>query len=74
MAMMFGKIEDFDGDKEWFLHIERLEHFFAANSKVEEAKKKSILLSVIGAFSYKLLRSLIAPNKPNDRSLLPWWR
>ena len=65
MAMIFGKIEDFDGDKEWRLYIE---HFFAANSIVEEAKKKSIFFSVIGASSYKLLRSLIAPDKPNDKS------
>ena len=40
MAMMFGKIEDFDGDKEWFLHIERLEHFFSSKFKSGGSKEE----------------------------------
>ena len=44
MAMIFGKIEDFDCDKEeWRHYIERLELLIAANSVVEKMKKSIFL-------------------------------
>ena len=38
-------------------YIERLQHYFIAN---EESKKRSSLLTVCGATTYKLIRSLIS--------------
>ena len=71
MAVTFGRIEEFDGNKEdWSQCEERLGHFFAANGVESAEKKRSIFLSVVGAATYKLLRSLVAPanyyNKPGD--------
>ena len=62
MAVTFGRIEEFDGNKEdWSQCEERLGHFFAANGVESAEKKRSIFLSVVGAATYKLLRSLVAP-------------
>ena len=50
------------GKEEWTQYCERLEYYFAANGVLEEAKKKSIFLTVIGSSSYELFRS----SKSND--------
>ena len=69
MAVTFGRIEEFDGAKEdWSQYEERLGHFFAANGVESAEKKRSIFLSVVGAATYKLLRSLVAPAKPGDKT------
>lgn len=66
----YGKIGDFDPEKEdWDLYVERLAYYFAANDIKDKEKQKAILLSVIGADSYKLLRNLVVPATPADKSL-----
>ena len=66
---VFGKIEEFKSDKEdWPNYIERLNHFFKANAITTNEQKQSVFLSVIGPNAYKLLRSLVAPEKPGDKS------
>ena len=42
-------------------------HVFVANGITEEAKKRAVFLSVIGPSNYKLLSSLLAPDKPGDK-------
>ena len=49
-------------------YIERLEHYFITNCVTDEQRKKSLMLTAIGASAYKLLRSLTAPERPNDKS------
>ena len=44
-----------------------MEHFFVANAIVEPERKRAVFLSVIGASTYKVLRSLLSPNKPGDK-------
>ena len=69
MAATFGRIDEFEeGKEDWTQYIERLEHFFVANSVTDNDKKRSILLTVMGPSAYKLLRSLISPAKPGDKS------
>ena len=71
MAVTFGRIEEFDGAKEeWSQYEERLGHFFAANGVESAEKKCSIFLSVMGAATYKLLRSLVtlAPAKLGEKT------
>ena len=69
MAATFGRIDEFEEGKEgWSLYVERLEHFFIANDVDSEEKKRSILLSVMGPNAYKLLRSLISPTKPAEKT------
>lgn len=64
---MFGAISEFvEGDEDWTEYEERLGHFFSANDITEEAKKRSILLSVCGAKTYKLIRNLTTPRKPGE--------
>ena len=43
-------------------------HVFVANGITEEAKKRAVFLSVIGASTYKLLSSLLAPDKPGEKA------
>ena len=69
MAAVFGKVDHFDGEQEdWTQYVERLGHFFTANGITAEAKKKAVFLSVIGPGPYKILRNLLAPEKPSDKA------
>jgi len=79
----YGSIEPFNGKKdEWEQYIERIEQFFLANELGEivptdnnaaavtkrQEKRKAILLSLIGPETYSLLRNLVSPDKPADKS------
>ena len=66
-APLFGQVKEFDGEKEWSQYLERLDHFFEAN-KVADVDKRAILLTVICHSDYKLLRNLLAPAKPKDKT------
>ena len=69
MAIAFGKINSFNPSlDEWPLYVERLGHVFVANGITEEDKKRAVFLSVIGASTYKLLSSQLAPAKPEEKS------
>ena len=69
MAATFRRIGEFEeGKEDWQQYVERLGHFFAANGITEENKKHSVFLSIMGPNVYKLLRSLISPAKPGDKS------
>ena len=70
MATMFGKLEEFDmaTGKDWIQYIERMEYYFQASKITEGDTKKAILISVMGEKAYKLMRSLVSPAKPNDKS------
>ena len=72
MATMFGKLEEFDmaTGKDWIQYIERMEYYFQANKITEGDTKKAILISVIAEKAYKLMRSLVSPAKPNDKSFV----
>ena len=48
--------------------VERLGHLFVANGITGADKKRAILLSVIGDGTYKVLSSLLAPDKPGEKS------
>ncbi|XP_014876941.1 uncharacterized protein K02A2.6-like [Poecilia latipinna] len=56
-----------DGTEDWTTYVERVEQYCLAN-KVEDERKVAVLLSVMGAKTYNLLRSLITPAKPVDKS------
>nr|XP_054759433.1 uncharacterized protein LOC129265467 [Lytechinus pictus] len=63
----FGTIGEFREDEgSWSEYIERMGHYFDANSIIDEGRKRSILLSVCGASTYKLMSSLAAPRKPGE--------
>ena len=65
MAASFG---DFDADKEdWLSYTERLQQYFLAN-KSNEDKQKAVLLSVCGPSIYQLIKDIVAPQKPSNKS------
>lgn len=45
-----------------------MEHIFIANDIDDVDKKKSILLSVVGAQTYSLMRNLLSPEKPGEKT------
>ena len=49
-------------------YSERLEEYFIANDIKSAQKKKAILLSVVGAVTCELLRSLVTPEKPKGNT------
>ena len=70
MAAMFGKLEKFDmaTGKDWIQYIKRIEYYFQASKITEGDTKRAVLISAMGEKAYKLMRSLISPVKPNDKS------
>ena len=79
----YGSIEPFNGRKvEWEQYMERTEQFFldndlevieatdnnAAAVKKREDKRKAILLSLIGPDTYSLLRNLVSPDRPAEKT------
>ena len=67
MAATFGKIEEFDREKEaWSQYVERLGYFFEANKIDDGDRKRTVFLSVIGATTYRTLRS--PPSQVRSRS------
>ena len=51
---------------EWEDYVERLENYFVAHDIKSDTKKKAVLLSDCGAATYKLIRSLVVPQKPSE--------
>ena len=79
----YGFIEKFSGKGEEFdTYLERLQFYFTANDLgditptdnnaaqvlARQEKRKSILLSVIGSDTYSLLRTLISPTRPAEKT------
>ena len=61
-----GTISEYDPSSEdWILYYE---HYFAANDVNDASKQRAILLSVCGETTYQLIRNLVAPAKPVDKS------
>ena len=71
MAMNHGVIGSFDSSQEdWLSYIARVQNYFVANDIAEDkaAKRRAILLSVCGVSTYRLIKSLAAPAKPEEVS------
>ena len=69
MAVHYGTLQEFRPEvEELTTYLERVDLFFTAN-ETPEAKQVPIFLNVVGATTYSLLRSLLAPANPKDKSL-----
>ena len=64
----FGKLDEYNETEDWRHYIERVNHFFEANEITDPDKRRSIFLVCVGAKPYKLVRSLVAPEDPKDKS------
>ena len=61
-----GQIKEYvEGQEDFECYIERVEQFFEAN-KIDEKKRVAVLLTVIGAPTYGLLKNLVAPESPSS--------
>ena len=66
---LLGSVGAFEeGKEDWGQYVERAEHFFDANAIQPAERKKACFLTLMGAPTYKLLSSLIAPAKPAEKS------
>ncbi|XP_065902234.1 uncharacterized protein [Dysidea avara] len=64
----FGKIDIFQPESEEFsAYLERVELYFEANG-IKEDKQVPVFLSLLGAKTYSLLRTLVAPESPRSKS------
>ena len=52
----------------WTQYSERVDCFFKANGITDGSKKRATLLAIIGPSAYKLLHSLVAPTKPDEKA------
>ena len=68
MSPMFGRIQEYEPVNELFsAYLERVQLFFLANG-VEDDKKVPVFLSVVGSKTYSLLRNLVSPALPQDKT------
>ena len=64
-----GSLQEFKPEQETITaYLERLKAYFDAN-EVPSAKRVPVLLSIIGPSTYSILRSLMAPDTPQSKSL-----
>ena len=64
-----GSLGIFNPDvEEWRTYIERLEQYCLANGITTAEKKQAVLLSSCGPKTYKLIRSLVSPTKPGEKT------
>lgn len=65
----FGNLERFEGGgDDWPCYVDRLEAFFLAND-VAPDKRTAVFFSCCGQKTYALLRNLVKPAKPSDKTL-----
>ena len=68
-ASLVGTVGAFEqGHEDWTCYCERLEQFFQANDIDGGDKRRAALLSVCGSSMHQLIRNLVAPGKPSDKS------
>ncbi|KAJ7994080.1 hypothetical protein DPEC_G00262220 [Dallia pectoralis] len=66
---LVGTLTAFDSQTQtWEEYVEVLGHFFVANEIEDGEKKRAILLSSVGSRTYSLMRTLLSPDKPGERS------
>ena len=62
------RLEPFDpATDDWEAYTERLDLYFTANA-VEDDRKVAVFLTVAGPKTYTLVRNLVAPAKPADKT------
>jgi RNase H-fold protein (predicted Holliday junction resolvase) len=63
-----GKIQEFKSEDETIeAYLERMQLFIDANS-IKDDKRVVVLLSVIRSKMYGILRNVLAPEKPNEKT------
>ena len=69
VSPIYGIVGEYQPEVELFSsYIERVQLFFLANT-IADDKTVPIFFSLLGSKTYSLLRSLVAPTLPQDKSL-----
>ncbi|KAL6480987.1 hypothetical protein MHYP_G00090670 [Metynnis hypsauchen] len=69
MAAVIGSVAPFDNaTQSWEEYSEMLDCFFEANDIKEPDRRRAVLLSVVGATTYSLLRNLVSPELPKAKT------
>ncbi|XP_041961667.1 uncharacterized protein K02A2.6-like [Alosa sapidissima] len=64
-----GTLAAFDvKNQTWEEYCEIMEQFFAANQISDRDRQRAVLISVVGPTTYSLMRSLVSPDKPKDKT------
>ena len=64
-----GSVGEFSGGSEtWVSYIERLQQYFVANDIKGNERQRAVLLSICGASTYQLIRSVVSPAKPTEKT------
>ena len=65
----FGELKQFEPEVEKISsYLERVDLYFTAN-EMADGSKVAVFLNIIGAKMYSLLRDLVSPASPKDKSL-----
>ena len=62
-----GRINEYNENEDFESYLERFEFWLEANN-IDEAIMAATFLAVVGSKPYKLLKNLIAPAKPKDKT------
>ncbi|XP_055706137.1 uncharacterized protein LOC129803531 [Phlebotomus papatasi] len=68
MSALLGSIEAFLPGMNFAHYKSRMDHLMAANDIVEESKKKSVAITLMGPICYGKLVSLLSPAKPESKT------
>ena len=68
MANLIGQLPEFDSTKDSITtYVARVKLFIEANG-IDDGRKVAVLLSVIGSKTYDLLRNLLSPTDPKEKT------
>lgn len=70
MSSVIGTIPPFDIKlpATWDIYAETIDNYCEANAITDPSRKRAILLTVIGRDAYTILRSILSPAVPKDKS------
>lgn len=56
------------GSEDWRAYVERLDQYFVANVIIDGDRQRAVLLTVCGSGTYQLIRDLVSPAKPAEKT------
>ena len=68
MAHSLANFKIFDEKEDWTEYVERFKQFLIAMNVTDGDRKQAMFLTCVGRNTYKILRNLLAPKKPEEES------